>query len=70
MTTVLPDITTDSSDAPEDKMSPNEMNVWSIDAMKEFCCLRDFKVSSTKKEQAARVYILYNCGAEKCPQPK
>ena len=70
MTTVLPDITTVSPDVPEDKMSPDEMNVWSIDAMKEFCCLRDFKVSSAKKEQAARVYILYNCGAEKCPQPK
>ena len=70
MTTVLPDITTNSPDVPEDKMSPAEMNVWSIDAMKEFCCLRDFKVSSAKKEQAARVYILYNCGAEGKPSAK
>ena len=58
MATMLTDITTNSPDVPEDKMSPDEMNEWSIDAMKELCCTRDFKVSGAKKELVARVYIL------------
>ena len=58
MATMLTDITTNSPDVPEDKMSPDEMNEWNIDAMKELCCTRDFKGSGAKKELVARVYIL------------
>ena len=58
MPTMLRDITTNSPDVPEDKMSADEMNEWSINAMKELCCTRDFKVSAAKKELATRVYIL------------
>ena len=58
MPTMLRDITTNSPDVPEDKMSADEMNEWSINAMKELCCTRDFKVSGAKKELATRVYIL------------
>ena len=70
MATALPDITTDSPDVQEDLISLDEINMWSIDAMKEFCRIRDFKVSGTKKELAARVYTLYNCGVTEKPSAK
>ena len=40
MATMLTDITTNSPHVPEDKMSPDEMNEWSIDAMKELVAQR------------------------------
>ena len=40
MANMLTDITTNSPHVPEDKMSPDEMNEWSIDAMKELVAQR------------------------------
>ena len=40
MATMLTDITTNSSDVSEDKMSADEMNEWSINAMKELVAQR------------------------------
>lgn len=43
-----------------DLISLEEVNMWSTDALKEFCRKRGYKVSGTRAELCSRVYVLYN----------
>ena len=49
----------DNGDDANDLISYEEVETWSIDALKEYCRKRSFKVSGSKKELIARVYVLY-----------
>ena len=51
----------------EDKITYEEVESWSVDALKDYCKRRDYKVTGTKKELVARVYVLYNDGVEEVP---
>lgn len=50
----------DNGDDANDLISYEEVETWSIDALKEYCRKRSFKVSGSKKELIALVYVLYN----------
>lgn len=43
-----------------DLISLEEVKLWSINALKEYCRRRGYKVTGTKEELCARVYFLYN----------
>ena len=47
-------------DTEEDIISLEEVQTWSLDALKDFCKKRGYKVTGSKKELVARVYVLYN----------
>ena len=47
-------------DTEEDIISLEEVQTWSLDALKDFCKKRGYKVTGSKKELMARVYVLYN----------
>ena len=43
-----------------DLITLEEVKIWTVEALKDFCRKRGFKVSGSKEELAARVYCLYN----------
>jgi hypothetical protein len=44
----------------EDIISHEEVEMWSVDALKDYCKRRGYKVTGSKKELVSRVYFLYN----------
>lgn len=44
----------------DDLISLNEIKMWTVDALKDYCKKRSYKVSGTLEELQARVYVLYN----------
>jgi hypothetical protein len=44
----------------DDLITLEEIHTWDITALKEYCRKRNFKVSGSKAELCARVYVLYN----------
>ena len=60
MATAQPqDITLVTSEA-EDLISYDEVERWSVEALKDFCRRRGYKVTGAKRELVARVFCLYN----------
>lgn len=43
-----------------DLISLAEVKLWNVEALKDYCKKRSYKVSGTKEELCARVYFLYN----------
>ena len=41
-----------------DLITLEEVKIWTVEALKDFCRKRGFKVSGSKEELAARVYCL------------
>lgn len=54
----------------QDKISLEEVETWNIESLKDYCRKRNFKVTGSKKELVARVYVLYNNGVEEEPTAK
>lgn len=44
----------------EDLISHEEVQHWSVEALKDYCRKRGYKVTGAKKELVSRVYFLYN----------
>lgn len=52
---------------PSNQVSIEDFEMWSLDALKDYCRKRCFKVSGSKKELVARVYVL--CSSNVPEQP-
>lgn len=50
-----------------EKISYGEVETWCVDALKDYCRKRGYRISGSKKELVARVYVLYNNNAEELP---
>lgn len=44
----------------DDLIALTEVKTWNIDALKDFCRKRGYKITGSKDELSARVYFLYN----------
>lgn len=53
-----------------DLISHEMVESWTIEALKEFCKLRGYKCTGTKKELVSRVYFLYNNQTPELPGTK
>lgn len=53
-----------------DLISLNEVKMWELEALKEYCRRRGYKVSGTRQELCARVYVLYNTQVPEEPGAK
>ena len=56
--------------AQNDLISHDEVLTWSVEALKDYCRKRGYKVSGSKNELAARVYFLYNNNTAEEPGAK
>ena len=55
-----------SNDLENDIISHEEVETWNLEALKDFCRCRGYKVTGSKKDLVSRVYFLYNnCVPEK-----
>ena len=54
----------------EDLITYEQVESWTVDALKEYCRKRNFKVSGSKKELVARVYVLFNNSVPEEPEAK
>ena len=52
------------SNLEEDIITHEEVEMWSLEALREYCRHRGYKVTGSKKDLVSRVYFLYN---EKVP---
>ena len=49
-----------SMDSTADKVTHSEIEMWSVDSLKDYCRGRGYKVSGSKKELVSRAYVLAN----------
>ena len=53
-----------------DLITLSEVKMWDTSALKEFCRKRGYKVSGSREELCARVYVLYNNQVAEEPEAK
>lgn len=58
------------SEQQEDIISHDVVETWNVDALKDYCRRRGYKVTGSKKELVSRVYFLYNSRISEEPGAK